>query len=410
LPVGGKRTVTVTAVLDEHQNEIPGAKAKVTWQLDPKFKPFIYMGPQEGASVDIVWLAGSPELEAPSQVPVIATYEKISRVVMVKYGSAVPIDNTLTTDKSEIQVVPGQSQTFTVTVNKNDDSHAAIPKISIKTTLGPKAENPEDYLTVTSDDDKKTVTVTGKYGNPTKPTPLIFSLGVKAAGAMNIVAVRYVYAPVKVIWDVVPPNIVGDNYGRTIKNDYYCIEVTVQNFSGDDVALAGFTFHMRDAANPRPATSYSTAHGSLARRKLTYPRTIILAAISAAGQLMTGFNPFFHNVQHAKNFSQFIDVISNPLEKGLTLVWPDAYPDELARFEQDVLKDDKVIPSGGTFKTKIFIPKRDVFPTSEYGDKKNLDDVRNNLGNLEIFGYKFQRGTYQTLTDVGPSPQKQAGP
>ena len=48
-----------------------------------------------------------------------------------------------------------------------------------------------------------------------------------------------------------------------------------------------------------------------------HPRTMTLAIVDGLGSLLTGFNPFFHNANHAKNYSQFIDILSNPLAKGL---------------------------------------------------------------------------------------------
>ena len=125
---------------------------------------------------------------------------------------------------------------------------------------------------------------------------------------------------------------------------------------------------------------------------------------------MTGFTPFFHNTVHSNNFTQWIAIISNPAAKGTERIWKDSYPDKLARFEQDVLKDDKVVSSGSCFKTKVFIPKRDVFPTADYGDKNNIDDVRDALGKLVIYGYKFRRGQLQMLTNTGATPNASAGP
>ena len=151
----------------------------------------------------------------------------------------------------------------------------------------------------------------------------------------------------------------------------------------------------------RPNTSYAIVHGSLARRKLTHPRTMTLAIIDGLGSLMTGFNPFFHNTNHAKNFSQFIDILSNPLAKGLDKAWKDAYPDELSRLEQDVLHDDKIIPSAATFKTRIFVPKRSLFTNKQETEREDFDKVRSKLGTLWVMGYKFQKGP---ILGIGSRP------
>jgi hypothetical protein len=106
--------------------------------------------------------------------------------------------------------------------------------------------------------------------------------------------------------------------------------------------------------------------------------------------------PFFHNLNHTNNFSTSIAIISNPLAKGLERVWKDPYPSELARFESDVLHDDKIIPNGQVFKTKIFVPKRSLFRNDD-PDRQDLQKVRNELGQLWVLGYKFQKGPVETL-------------
>jgi hypothetical protein len=403
LAVGARQTIEAV-VFDEGGNKLRGAQ--VEWRLaDPDHKAFVFLGTPVNDlntnSIEVVGLDNQTQLKAPSQVSLIAKYGHVWNVFTLNYIATTRVETSLTATPNVITVRPGEAASFTVKVT-DQKTKTELPKISIKTD--PLAPDASSFLSVTSSDDDKTVTVTGKYGDPKKPVPEIMSLIVRAGGASNVVAIRYLYESVKVLWDVLPPNIVGDNYGRTIKHDFYCIEVTIQNYSGDDMALAAMAFDLGDEANLRPNTSYSTVHGSLARRKLTHPRTLTLAAISAAGQLLTGFNPFFHNTAHGRNFSQFIDIISNPLEKGTALVWQDSYPDEVARFEQDVLKDDKVITSGSTFKTKIFIPKRDVFPNPTPGQKDDLDQVRDELGKLVIFGYKFHRGPLQTLTNSPATP------
>ena len=208
----------------------------------------------------------------------------------------------------------------------------------------------------------------------------------------TVVPLIYLRDLANIDWTILPSNIVGDNYGRTIKQDYYCIEVTIQNNSDSDLALAALRFVGNDEELERPNTSYTTVHGSLARRKLTHPRTMTLAIIDAAGSLLTGFNPFFHNLNHAVNYSQFIDILSNPLAKGLEKAWKDPYPDELARFEQDVLHDEKMIKANDTLKTKIFVPKRGLCPAQSDGNCKTIAEVREALGQLELRAYKFQRG------------------
>lgn len=149
----------------------------------------------------------------------------------------------------------------------------------------------------------------------------------------------------------------------------------------------------------RPNTTYSTVHGSLEKRKLTHPRTLTLSIIDGLGSLLTGFNPFFHVDAHAKNFSQFIDILSNPFAKGLGAAWKDAVPDEMRRLEADVLKDGQTIPNNTILKTKIFVPKRALFGESPEEKKKreDLNEVKKALGSLMVLGFRFERGPIQPI-------------
>jgi len=132
---------------------------------------------------------------------------------------------------------------------------------------------------------------------------------------------------------------------------------------------------------------------------LTHPRSMTLAIIEGTGTLMTDFNPFFHNVNHAKNYSQFIDILSNPLRNGLDKAWKDPYPDELNRFEENVLRDDTIIKKDDDLKTTVFIPKRAVhFTKREMKDRDDPIVVKRTLGTLEVVGYQFKRIGHRTFS------------
>lgn len=390
LPVRGLATVKAY-VLDEHHNRIDAAQ--VDWQLaDPDNEAFVFVGNnvnKDGVnSVNLTWLGGRADLKFPTEIKLVArSGSKARGIVTIKYEAPAPETVKLSTEAKTIMVEPGDS--VTVEVTATGDDNRLLKDLEITGEIADATAS--KYLLVTTN--KQTVNVIGVAGDGKAPPFLRTALVVKAKGktAMITVPVTYLRQAVSIVWSVLPAGIVGDNYGRTIRNDYYCIEVTIQNNSGSELALAALKFDTTDDGE-MPNASYTTVHGSLARRKLTHPRTLILAIIDATGSLMTGFNPFFHNLNHAKNYSQFIDILSNPLAKGLDKSWKDPYPDELARFEQDVLHDDKIISKdGGIFKTKIFVPKRDVFPDGE-PKTNDLRAVRKALGTLTLTGYKFQKG------------------
>jgi hypothetical protein len=196
---------------------------------------------------------------------------------------------------------------------------------------------------------------------------------------------------------VIPPKIAGDLFGRTIKNDYYCIEVAIDNRSDSDIALGSLKFKLDGGGSPIPTSHYPVVQGSLVRRKITHPRGIVLAAISSLGTVMTGFNPFFHNINHAKNYAQFVTILSNPVEKGVEAVWQDPYPIEMANFSAIVLKDDKIIAKNSpTFKTVVFVEKRNIY---QNGDKDRSDPikVKAKLRELVVEGRSIQQGGERKL-------------
>lgn len=396
LPAGGKKLVRAYA-LDASGNRV--RNAEVSWRLaNPNFEAFVYLGRATNSSdlnsVEILWRPGTPEFPAPEEVQVIATAGEALGLLTVKYKASTAENYTITfdsKDKKDLRIAPGDSDAVKITVRGDKERI-----VDVKPTAEVADENARKFIRVVVAPDKKTITVFGLYGDDAKLTPDYIStaLLVRAAGTAVTIPIFYQRDSAIVVWDILPPRIVGDNYGRTIMNDYYCIEVAIQNNSGSDLALAGLRFK---GAVIRPNTSYTTVHGSLAKRKLTHPRALTLAIVDSMGTLLTGFNPFFHNINHAKNYSQFIDILSNPFAKGLEKAWKDPYPEELARFEQDILRDDKIIPNASIFKTKIFVPKRALFTNQQKDKREDLNEVRKALGELWVLGYKFQKGQVQNI-------------
>lgn len=215
---------------------------------------------------------------------------------------------------------------------------------------------------------------------------------------------------VDVMWSVIPEKIVGQNFGRTIEKNYYCVELVIGNNTGyslqivsvgfevplsdaDLIAAAGKTSnganigtgpHKRPppqnktgdkdyggrgngdsqlpiSANTRfvklPNSSYRLTRGSLESRHLLYPRTLVLSTITALGPIFTGFTPYFHNVNHRGNFTEAINIFSNPLEKGLELVWPDPRDAQRNRFDDQILRDGMILANNLTTRSMVFFPK-----------------------------------------------------
>jgi len=393
LTVGAKQTI-FAEVHDQSGNRLFGTN--VQWKVvRPEHRKFVLLGPAlntaNTSSVDIAWGAGDAATPPPSQVLIVAICGPAVAQLNVNYKGVASPDVDIAFDKPDLDVDPGESVTLKVTVTRHSDG-GKIPKPGISAEL--TSPDAKKVITVNTDDD--TITLTGLNSQSDTAALVASALAVHARGKTETIKVTYHRDPVQVFWQVLPPNIVGDNYGRTIKKDYYCIEIVVQNYSGSDLALSAVAFDLR-GNKPRPTTSYAIVHGSLERRKLTHPRQMTLLIISGLGVLMTGFNPFFHDLGHRANYSTFIDILSNPLEKGLSAGWQDSYPGELARLEQDTPKDNQLVKKDDSIKTRVFFPKRALF-ANDIADRDDPQKVQYYLGNLIVFGYKFQRGPLRRIT------------
>jgi hypothetical protein len=269
---------------------------------------------------------------------------------------------------------------------------------------------------------------------------------------------------VDVMWSVMPKKIVGDNFGSSIARKYYAIEIIIGNNSAYTMQLVSVGFELpsdreiegllqRNATNrtgnrgpsrnqeaitkrvlepvenpPKtlraenemrgserrtllPTSSYKITRGSLEARQLLYPRTLILSTITALGPIFTGFTPYFHNVNHRGNFTEAINIFSNPLEKGLELVWPDPRTRQRDRFDDQVLRDGLIIKNNTQIRTLAFFPKEllrlpsNVESDAEYNAwSNNAREVRERLGQIVIIGDLIQYVNRISLTPNPPGP------
>jgi hypothetical protein len=407
-------------VLDQTGRAMPDAK--VTWEAIPQGdNPLLSfsraLNESEVNTLVITAGAGNPSTHEKITTRVLAYSGEAQNDLLVTYESTPkPPPAKITFTPEAVKLPFDGEQTVTATVLDAEGKTIKGSKLSWE-VLNPDLREFVKIGAVVNDDKTNSVTIFGRAPKD-KKVPDVITLVAKAGDdAVGALAVTYTAPPNDVIltsWSVLPNGIVGDNFGRTIRDDYYCIQVTIDNHSDSDIALGSLSFELpavaaQAAVAGQPATValpavviptsyYPVVQGSLARRKLTHPRPIVMATIDAMGSLLTGFNPFFHNINHAKNYSQFIDILSNPLAKGVASVWQDPYPDEMARFTANVLKDDKIIKKDDkAFKTIVFIEKRQLYPKGT----KTVDDpiaVKRILGRLIVMGQKIQQGNSQDLT------------
>jgi hypothetical protein len=402
--LGPKKVVKVKAtVIDQYGHNMPDAK--VTWENvdQPDGSPLSFSGSLADTNTLIITGGeGSDTVAEHISTRVIAASGEAFRDLIVVYESTPkPLPAKIKFTPANVDLNSDGEATVSASLADADDKplHGnkvtwalAKPELSEFVTLG----------TVVNDKATNSITLIGRVSKKETKPPDVITLVGSSGNAIGVVTINYTppAGQVDTTWSVLPPKIVGDLFGRTIANDYFCIEVAIDNHSDSDIALGSLKFEPASSTptSPIPTSHYPVVQGSLARRKITHPRGIVLAAISSVGTLMTGFNPFFRNINHAKNYSQFIDIVSNPVAKGVEAVWQDPYPIEMANFSAIVLKDDKIIPKDAkTFKTVVFVEKRNLYKN---GDKDRSDPiaVKEKLGKLVVEGQKIQQGPTKRLT------------
>jgi len=211
---------------------------------------------------------------------------------------------------------------------------------------------------------------------------------------------------VDVMWSVVPDKITSDNFGGKVKRQFYRVEVIIGNDSGFDLQLASIGFTLPGLANSKqriPSTGYRIVRGSLEEFQLLAPRNFVVSGLKILGPILTGFLPFFHAASHTTNFSEAINIISNPLEKGVENLWPDLTPRELDRLADMTFRDDistkTIVPNNVQVRILTFVPKELVFPykkkfksitTGNELFPDNPQDVMQALGNVVIVGEQIE--------------------
>jgi hypothetical protein len=262
--------------------------------------------------------------------------------------------------------------------------------------------------------------LTPESGEPGPARESLYVL-VKAKDIVKAVPISNGEQSVDVSWSILPRDIVAKIYGRNISDKYYAIEVVIGNNSGNDLQLSGMSFRLnssmlRDGSGDNmpswaPVVSYEAVRGINEEKRLAFNRSTIISGLDAAAQVLTGFTPFFHVATRARNFSQGINILSNPVTKGIERVWPDPQQDELNRLERQAMHGDKIVRNNAVERTMVFVAKETLIncvggtsneqqngakgKKAECLDADNLLKIRQRLGHLLLSGRKLNRDDFQ---------------
>jgi hypothetical protein len=203
---------------------------------------------------------------------------------------------------------------------------------------------------------------------------------------------------VDVMWTLLPQNIAGDIFGSNVKRKYYCIQVTILNNSGYEFQVGGFGFTVPGLARSNasqtltPSTGYPIVRHTINQGQRSGLRNTSLALIKGMGLVMTGVTPFFRSASHQGNFSKLLNIMSNPVEVGFEMFFPDQTLQYLEQLDNTGFRDTAnvrlSIPTNRSISTMVFLPKDLINLPKPKRD--NPPEVLSALGNLFVFGDTVQ--------------------
>jgi hypothetical protein len=204
---------------------------------------------------------------------------------------------------------------------------------------------------------------------------------------------------VEVMWTLLDPASVGDNFGGNVKRKYYCVEVTIRNNSGYEFQVGGFGFtapglaYGGAAPASVPSTNYQMVRNTINQGQRSGFRGSSLAVIKGLGLVMTGVTPFFRSINPQRNFSNLTNLLRNPVEVGFEMIFPDQtirYLEQLDNVAFRASSNTRLsIPNSSGTSTIIFLPKGSLNLPKPERDRPQA--IIKALGDVFVFGDTIQR-------------------
>jgi Abnormal spindle-like microcephaly-assoc'd, ASPM-SPD-2-Hydin len=169
---------------------------------------------------------------------------------------------------------------------------------------------------------------------------------------------------VDVMWEVLSQGVCNDVFGKRVARNFYCIEIKIGNNTGHPVQLAGIGFsnHVDNLpGNPmviHANTSYASTRAVLLREEVLSPRNVFFHSVQAAGLVMAGFIPYFHNSNPKANYSTAVSIITGPLLQAINIIGPDRVVGQLNNLDDESFRDNQIIPNNSQVRTIVFVEKR----------------------------------------------------
>ena len=211
---------------------------------------------------------------------------------------------------------------------------------------------------------------------------------------------------VDISWKVLPRRATADSFGGKVSGRYFAVEVVIGNNSGYDLQISSVGFQPHAAPDgatpfeaPLPSDSYNVVRSTVEKEQQTGRRAMLVNAIRGLGPLLSAASAFYSNLGNQGKYNTAVGMFSNPLEKGLELVYPDRTLQQLVGLDTRALRDSVIVPNNLSQRMLVFISREVVECRSRKHRAKSPGDLRiahasdfnpaavmNALGNLVLVG------------------------
>jgi hypothetical protein len=163
---------------------------------------------------------------------------------------------------------------------------------------------------------------------------------------------------VDIFWKVLPRHVTSHSFGRAFTDLHFAIEVVIGNDSGYDLQIAAIGFEPPVPLDaPIPTDAYNITRATLEREQQTGRRALIVNSIKALGPILTASGVFFKSAGASSTWKDSVGVFSNPLEKGLELVYPDKTVRQLIALDNRSLRDSVIVSNNISQRILVFISR-----------------------------------------------------
>jgi hypothetical protein len=178
---------------------------------------------------------------------------------------------------------------------------------------------------------------------------------------------------VDIAWKVLPRRVAADSFGSRIAKLYYAVVAVVGNNSGYDLQVSSVFFRLpaRDALTaPIPADPYRIVRGSLERERLVGLRNTAINALKGVGPVLSGAAVFYAgtsamSIARGRRYSEIVNLITNPFEKGLEIAFPDKTLNQMVALENQALRDAAIIPDNSQQTLVVFVSRDLLMPPKD---------------------------------------------